>query len=64
MSNVTLLVIDENGIRRPGWALRAGDMIERTDYDHGRRVLEVHATQKRILPLRVKVRRWWEGRRR
>lgn len=45
--SVALVVIDEEGNERPGWALRAGDFIERTDYDHGRRVLKVHARSKR-----------------
>lgn len=64
MTRVSLIVVDEEGVRRPGRTLRAGDMIERTHYDHDRNVIEVHATQKRILPLWVKVRRWWEGWRR
>lgn len=57
------LVVIEDGLRRSGSALRAGDFIERTDYDHGRRVLEVHTSPAKPLPLRLRLRRWWEGRR-
>ncbi len=59
---VSLVVEDENGARRPGWRLRAGDFIEQTDYDHGRQVLTVR-TSSRPVPWRLQLRRWWEGRR-
>lgn len=60
---VALVVEDEAGQRRPGFMLRAGDFIERTDYDHGRRVLTVR-TRPKPVPLRLRLRRWWEGWRR
>lgn len=59
---VALVVIDEEGKKRPGPTLRAGDFIERTDYDHARRVMTAHAVSKQPLPLRLRLRRWWEGR--
>ena len=58
-----LVVVDEEGVTRPGWALRAGDFIVRTDYDHGCRVVTARVSSLRPLPLRLRVRRWLEGRR-
>jgi hypothetical protein len=60
---VALVVVTREGERRPGWALRAGDFIEQTDYDHGRQVLTATVGEK-PLPLRLRLRRWWEGWRR
>ena len=57
---VALVVVDSDGVSRPGHMLRAGDFIERTDYDHGRRVLT--ATLGAMpLPLLTRLRRWREG---
>lgn len=61
-SNVVLFVVDRNGVERPGSVLRAGDFITQTDYDHGRRVVTAHVGE-RPLTLRLRLRRWWEGRR-
>lgn len=60
---VALVVVDEEGKERPGSVLRAGDFIECTEYDHARRVMTAHAVPKQPLPLRLRLRRWWEGRR-
>jgi hypothetical protein len=62
---VTLIVErgDEGGDARPGWALRAGDRVVRTEYDHGRAVLRV-VTADEPMGLVEHLRRWWEGRRR
>ena len=57
---VDLVVVDRHGASRPGYVLRAGDLIERTDYDHGRRLLMVHVGDA-PLPLLTRLRRWWEG---
>jgi len=60
---VALVVVGEDGEQRPGWALRAGDLIDRTDYDHDRRLLTVHTRLGPRLSLWSRLRRWWEGRR-
>lgn len=62
MTGVGLVVVDRDGVERPGWALRAGDFITRTDYDHDRRLMTAEVGE-RPLTLRVRLRRWWEGRR-
>lgn len=53
---------DEGYAERPGWTLRAGDRIHRTDYDHDRATLRVYicSEPRGILE---RLRRWWEGRR-
>lgn len=57
-----LVVIDREGVEHPGWKLRAGDLIVRTDYDFARQMLTV-TVGDRPVPLRLRLRRWWEGRR-
>jgi hypothetical protein len=59
---VALIVVDGGGREQPGFMLRAGDFIERTDYDHGRRVLTAQVGE-RPLPIGIRLRRWLEGRR-
>ena len=59
---VALVVVDADGKERPGWALRAGHFIERTEYDHDRRVVTAQVGE-RPMPLRIRLRRWLEGRR-
>jgi hypothetical protein len=61
MSGFSLIVIGEDGVSRPGWTIRAGDFIERTDCDVNRRLIEVHVRTSRPLPLSYRLRRWWEG---
>lgn len=63
--DVTLTVErgDEGGDARPGWMLRAGDRVQRTDYDHGRRVFRV-VVDAEPMGLVEHLRRWWEGWRR
>jgi hypothetical protein len=39
-ATVTITVI-ENGTERPGWALRAGQVINATEYEHAKRKLTV-----------------------
>jgi hypothetical protein len=63
MNGVGLVVVDQDGREKPGWALRAGDFIVRTEYNHDRRLM-IATVGERPLPLRVRLRRWWEGRRR
>jgi hypothetical protein len=63
MRDVNLIVVGQDGVTRPGYMLRAGDLIESTDYDHGRRRLTVTVTEPQ-LPLLLRLRRWWEGWRR
>jgi hypothetical protein len=60
---VGLVVIDQDGTEHPGWRLRAGDYVEATEYNHDTRVVfaRVGAVP---LPLRLRLRRWWEGWRR
>jgi hypothetical protein len=60
---VGLVVVDSDGNEQPGWALRAGDYVERTDYDHRRRVMTATVGSP-PLPLWHRVRRWVERRRR
>jgi hypothetical protein len=62
MTGVGLVVVDRDGVTRPGWALRAGDIILRTDYDHDRRVMTA-VVDEGPLPMGLRLRRWWEGRR-
>jgi hypothetical protein len=59
---VDLSVVTQDGDERPGWTLRAGDFITRTDYDHERRLM-VATVGEVALPWRTRLRRWWEGRR-
>jgi hypothetical protein len=60
---VGLVVVDSEGKRQPGWTRRAGDYVERTEYDHGRRVLTASVGSPPT-PFWHRVRRWIEGRRR
>jgi hypothetical protein len=65
VQSVGLIVIGKGGVQRPGYVLRAGDLIRATHYDHSRRVIEVEVAEP--LPrcsLRLRLRRWWEGWRR
>lgn len=57
---VSLTVVDADGVERPGFMLRAGDLIERTDYDHGRWHMTATVGSRRPT-LRVLLRSWWEG---
>jgi hypothetical protein len=60
---IGLVVVDRDGEEKPGWSLRAGDYVERTEYDHGRRVITA-TVGVAPTPLWHRVRRWIEGRRR
>lgn len=57
-----LVVVDRDGVTRPGYVLRAGDFITESHYEHDRRLLTVRLG---VQPLtwRLRLRRWWEGRR-
>jgi hypothetical protein len=60
--DVTLIVERADDDASPGWTLRAGDRVQRTDYDHGRGVLRV-VVDAEPMGLIEHLRRWWEGRR-
>jgi hypothetical protein len=58
---VALVVVDSDGVTRPGYGLRAGDFITETHYDHDRRVMTARVAEQ-PLTLRLRFRRWWESR--
>jgi hypothetical protein len=58
---VALIVVDEaSGEEKPGWALRAGDRIERTHYDHNTATVRAVVASGRTT-LFGHLRLWWEG---
>jgi hypothetical protein len=59
--DVTLIVVDrDTGEEKPGWALRAGDRIERTHYDYNRAEVTAFVASGRA-GLWSHLRQWWEG---
>ena len=45
-TDIALIIVDGDGRESPGWALRAGQTIERTDYDHGERRITVRLSNR------------------
>lgn len=62
--DVTLIIErgDEGGDAQPGWTLRAGDRVQRTEYDYVRSELRVLVGAE-PMGLVEHLRRWREGRR-
>lgn len=38
----TEIVVFKDGQEQPGWTLRAGDIIQETHYDHGKKLIGVY----------------------
>jgi len=45
---IEAIYVDSEGKEWPGWALRAGFTITRTDYDHGRRRIKLWLSEEKV----------------